>query len=188
MARLEDSKIIGLFYARSEQAIDALAKKYGAAVRKVASNILRSPLDVEECVNDTYMGCWDTIPPQSPAPLITYVCKIARNLAIKKYHGNTAAKRNSSYDVALDELEEYIPALGNVEGDYEAKELSASISAFLNGISYDNRFMFVRRYWYGDTVSDIAASMGIGSHYVSVRLSRTRKKLQSYLIKEGWLI
>lgn len=185
---MEDSKIIDLFYARSEQAIDELTKKYGAAVRKVAFNILSNSLDAEECVNDTYLGVWNTVPPQSPESLIAYVCKIARNLAIKKYHGNTAVKRNSSYDAALDELEEYIPALGRVEQEYEAKELSLSISAFLSGIGYDDRFMFVRRYWYGDSVSDIAAFMGVGSHYVSVHLSRTRKKLQSYLMKEGWLI
>ena len=188
MTRLEDSRIIALFYERSEQAIDELMKKYGAAVKKVAANILNNALDVEECANDTYLGVWNTIPPQDPDPLMTYVCKIARNLAIKKYHANTAGKRNSRYDAALDELVEAIPAPGDVESDYDARELSAAISAFLDTLSYEDRFLFVRRYWYADAVSDIAAMMQTGSHRVSVRLSRTRKKLQNYLKEEGLLI
>ena len=188
MTRLEDRLIIALFYERSEQAISELTVKYGAAVKKIAANILNNPLDVEECVNDTYLGVWNTIPPQNPNPLMTYVCKIARNLAINKYRANTAQKRNSSYDTALDELEESIPALDSVESEMDARELSAAISAFLDTLLYEDRFMFVRRYWYADSVSDIAAMMQTGSHRVSVRLLRTRKKLQDYLTKEGLLV
>ena len=188
MTRLEDSGIIALFYARSEQAISELEEKYGAAVKKVAANILGSVQDTEECISDTYLGVWNTIPPQDPDPLKTYVCKIARNLAIKKYHSNTAVKRNSFYDTALDELEETIAAPGGVEDEFDAKELSAAISRFLDTVSYEDRFMFVRRYWYADAVSDIAAMMKTGSHRVSVRLSRTRKKLKDYLNKEGLLV
>ena len=188
MTQVEDSQIIALFYERSEQAISELIKKYGAAVKKVAANILNNTLDVEECANDTYLGVWNTIPPQNPNPLMTYVCKITRNLAIKKYHANTAEKRNSYYDAALDELEETIPALNSVESEFDAKELAAAISVFLDTLSYEDRFMFVRRYWYADAVSDIAAMAQTGSHRVSVRLSRTRKKLQNFLKKEGMLI
>ena len=185
---MEDSEIIALFYARSEQAISELEEKYGAAVKKVAANILGSAQDAEECVSDTYLGVWNTIPPQDPDPLKTYVCKIARNLAVKKYHSNTAAKRNSFYDAALDELEEAIAAPGGVEDEFDAKELSAAISRFLDTVSYEDRFIFVRRYWYADAASDIAAMMHTGSHRVSVRLSRTRQKLKNYLKKEGLLL
>ena len=93
---MDDSQIIALFYARSEQAIVELEKKYGGAVRKTASNILRCSQDVEECANDTYLGVWNTIPPQDPDPLISYVCKIARNLAISRYHSNTVLKVSPS--------------------------------------------------------------------------------------------
>ena len=184
---MEDSQIISLFYERSEQAIAELDRKYGAAVKKTVANILSSRQDVEECANDTYLGVWNSIPPQNPNPLISYVCKIARNLATWKYHSNTAQKRNGQYDLVLDELEECIPATNNVESDYEAKELSAAISRFLNSLSYDDRFCFLRRYWYADSVSDIAIITHGNSHRISVRLFRTREKLYRYLREEGLL-
>ena len=187
MTQLEDHEIIALFLERSEQAIAELERKYGAAVRKTASNILSSKQDVEECANDTYLGVWNSIPPQNPNSLIAYVCKIARNLATWKYHSNTAQKRNSRYDLVLDELEECIPADFNVETAYEEKELSAAIVRFLDTLGYEDRFCFVRRCWYGDAVSEIAAKTGFGSHRISVRLFRTREKLRRYLKKEGLL-
>ena len=131
MTYLEDSKIISLFYERSEQAIVELSQKYGAAIRKTAANILKSRLDVEECANDTYLGVWNTIPPQHPNPLVSYVCKIARNIAVNRYHANTAEKRNGNYDLVLDELEECLPSGFNVETELEAKELTEAINRFL---------------------------------------------------------
>ena len=122
MRQLEDSKIIDLFFERSEQAIDELSRKYGPAVKKTAANILNDRLDVEECVNDTYLRTWDSIPPQSPNPLVSYVCKIARNLAINRYHANRAEKRNRGFDLILDEMEECIPSGENEETEKEAKE------------------------------------------------------------------
>ena len=112
MTHLEDSKIIALFYERSEQAIAELDNKYGAAVKKTASNILKDKQDVEECTSDTYLAVWDTIPPKKPIPLISYVCKIARNLAVNRVHAKTAAKRNATYDLALDELEGDVAGVG----------------------------------------------------------------------------
>lgn len=184
---MEDSQIIALFYERSEQAIVELSEKYGAAVRKTAANILQDRQDVEECINDTWLGAWNTIPPQRPNPLAAYVCRIARNLALKKYHNNTAHKRNSSYDLVLDELAECIPSSVNIEDGFTAKEISAAISRFLDTLEYDDRFAFVRRYWFADDVSDIAAMMDQKSHRVSVRLYRTRERLHRYLKKEGLL-
>lgn len=101
---MEDQEIIELFFARLEQAISGLQNKYGNRCMKVAYNILNNRLDAEECVNDAYLAAWNTIPPEKPNPLFTYVCHIVRNLSIKRYHANNALKRNSHYDVALDEL------------------------------------------------------------------------------------
>ncbi|MCM1539909.1 MAG: sigma-70 family RNA polymerase sigma factor [Blautia sp.] len=183
---MEDSEIIDLFYARSEQAIAELSRKYGAVCRRVAGNILNSRLDAEECVNDTYLATWNTIPPQRPDPLLTYVCKIVRNLSIMKYHSNTAVKRNSFYDVALDELEECLASSATVEGEITAKELSGLLNRFLETLDRKSRVMFVRRYWYSDSVSEIAERFHMSSNNVSVRLSRIRGRLRKFLKSEGY--
>ena len=182
---MEDSRIIDLFLERSEQAIAELDRKHGAAVRKTAMNILRNVQDTEECANDTYLGVWNTVPPQHPNPLVSYVCRIARNLAIKKYHANKAIKRNGNYELTLDELEECIPSPASIEDDYTAKELSAAITCFLDTLSYEDRFCFVRRYVFVDTVTDIAGMLHWKPHRVSVRLSRIREKLKQELKEEG---
>jgi RNA polymerase sigma-70 factor (ECF subfamily) len=185
---IEDSEIIDLFYARSEQAIMELSKKYGGVCRKVARNILNNEQDAEECVSDAYLGAWNTIPPERPKPLLTYVCRLVRNLSIMRYHANTAVKRNSIYDVALDELESCLISPVTVETELSAKELGSIIDKFLDTLDRENRVIFVRRYWYADPVSDIAARMRMRPNLVSVRLSRTREKLKTYLRKEGYVI
>ncbi len=182
---MEDEKIIALFYARSEQAIDELDRAYGRAVRKTAANILRSSLDVEETVNDTYMGCWTSIPPERPAPLVSYVCRITRNIAVSRLRRETAAKRNRMLDAVLNETEEFIPSAMDVENELETKELVSAINHFLSALDYDERYMFVRRYWYADPVKDIAAAMGWRENRVSVRLHRLREKLKTVLEREG---
>ena len=182
---MEDSKIIDLFFERSEQAIDELRRKYGPAVEKTAANILRDRLDVEECANDTYLKAWNSIPPQSPNPLASYVCRIARNLAINRYHANRAEKRNRNYDLVLEEMGECIPSSMNVETEVEAKELTALINDFLSTLPAEDRFLFVRRYWYADSVSDLAAMTGGSPNRVSLRLFRMREKLRKRLMKEG---
>ena len=184
---LKDHEIIGLFFERSEQAITELVIKYGSAVKNVAWNILNNPQDVEECSNDTYLQVWNRIPPTKPDFLGAFVCRIARNICLKRYHSNTAQKRNSYYDVALQELEETIPALSTVETDYDAKELSRYLNQFLRKISRDDRYLFLRRYWYGDSISEVAQQLDIPPHTASVRLFRLRQKLQDYLQKEGMI-
>ncbi len=188
MTRLEDSKIISLFFARSEQALEELDNKYGHAVKKTASNILSDRLDVEECVNDTYLGCWNSIPPKKPNPLVSYVCRIARNLAVNRYHANRAEKRRGNYDLILDELEESIPSQMDVESETEAKELTAALNRFLAGLSREDRCLFVRRYFYTDTVSELAAQTGDSANRISVRLFRLRGKLKKALAKEGYSV
>ena len=185
---MDDDKIIQLFFARSEQGIWELSRKYGALCRQIAANILKNPQDSEECVNDAYLGVWNTVPPQNPNPLRTYLCRIVRNLAIMKYHANTAQKRNSFYDVALEELEACLASSGTTEELLTAQELQHQLDRFLDTIDRRSRVMFVRRYWYGDSVAFIAQRLGMRPNHVSVQLARTRKKLRSFLQKEGYLL
>ena len=184
---MKDHEIIALFFERSEQAITELIGKYGAAIRNVASNILKDAQDAEEAVSDTYLTVWNRIPPTRPKYLGAYSCRIARNLSLKRFHANTAEKRNSYYDVALDELEETIPALSAVESAYDAKELTGYLNRFLNNLSKEDRYLFMRRYWYGDKISEIAENLNVTPHKASVRLFRLRQKLQDYLKKEGMI-
>ena len=185
---LEDIKIIELFLVRAEQAIVELSAKYGTVCGRIARNILNNDLDAEECVNDTYLAAWNTIPPQKPNPLRTYIFRIVRNISIAKYHANTSVKRNSIYDVALDELESCLAVSVTVEQEIAASELSRQIDLFLATLDEENQMMFVRRYWYSDSISDIAERFQTSNNNVSVRLSRTREKLKTHLKKEGFEI
>lgn len=182
---MDDSKIIELFFERSEQAIVELSKKYGNTCRRLSTNILKDSRDAEECVNDAYLGAWNSIPPEKPNPLLAYICRIVRNLSIKRYHKNTAKKRNSYYDVALDEIEGCLSMGATVEDELDAKELTALIDTFLDSLDKENRVLFVRRYWFSDSVTDIARQLGLSSHTVTVRLSRTRQRLKRYLSEKG---
>ena len=187
MTNLKDHEIIALFFERSERAITELINKYGAAIKNVASNILKDAQDAEEAANDTYLTVWNRIPPTKPKYLGAYSCRIARNLSLKRFYANTAEKRNSYYDVALDELEETIPALSTVESAYDAKELTGYLNRFLKNLSKEDRYLFMRRYWYGDKISDIAENLNVTPHKASVRLFRLRQKLLILLKKEGMI-
>ena len=142
---MEDEKIIALFWSRSEQAIEETAAKYGRLCRKIAGNILENEQDTEECLNDTYLGVWNSIPPARPAVLRAYVCRIARNLAVKKFRSNTAAKRDSRSDCLLEELEECIPAPAwrEVEAQIERKELSGYLEEFLDTLGKRERLSLI---------------------------------------------
>ena len=182
---MEDREIIGLFFDRSERAVSCLADKYGRIFLVTAQNILGSREDAEECVNDAYLGVWNTVPPQRPKPLLTYLCRIVRNIAITKYHSNTAKKRNSYYDAALSELYDTVTDGRTAEDELETNELSRIIDAFLATLDKESRVMFVRRYWHSDSVKDIAARMGISPHAATIRLSRIRTKFKDYLDEHG---
>ena len=182
---MDDNKIIELFFMRSESAIAALAEKYGRQCHLVAANILNNEQDAEECVNDAYLGAWNTIPPQRPDPLRTYVLRLVRNISIKRYHYNKAQRRNSKYDVAFEELAACIPGDRSAEEEYDAALLTQHLNAFLTTLDDDSRVMFVRRYWYSESVGEIAARFGVRPHYVTVRLARLRAKLKAYLQKGG---
>ena len=185
---MEDCAIVDLFLERSEQAVSELDRKYGAAVKKTAANILQNRLDVEECTNDAYLGVWNSIPPQQPSSLGAYVCRIARNLAVSRLRRETAAKRGNGFDLVLDELEDFVPSHMNVEAELEAKELAEGVNRFLSALPYDDRYLFVRRYWFADAVKDIAAATGQRESHVSLRLFRLRERLKKTLEKEGLLV
>lgn len=183
---MDDKMIIALFFERSEQAIKETKNKYSSIVRRTAFHILQNFQDTEECENDTYLTAWNKIPPESPDPLAAYLCRISRNLALKRYESNTAIRRNSSYDIALDELEGVFEGKnGNPVSEYEVNELTKAIEAFLDTLSVDDRKLFVRRYWFSYSVKDLAEHMQMRPHRVTVKLSRIRKRLQKYLQKEG---
>lgn len=178
---VEDEKIIELFFARSERAIQELDVKYGKVLHKLSHNILNSWNDAEECVNDAYFGAWNTIPPAKPDPLQAYICKIVRNISLKLYYRKTAAKRDSVYETAIQEIEDYLYVPNTVEAEMEARELAEIIESFLETLTTENRIIFMRRYAYIDTYADIAARMGLSEKNVSVRLTRMRQKLKQYL-------
>ena len=185
---MEDGKIIDLFFARSELAIEELDRKYGATCHKLSHGILNNKQDAEECVNDAYLSTWNAIPPHRPNPLVAFVGKIVRNISIMRYRANTAIKRNSTYDVALDELEHCLSSSAPVEETIEAKVMVEVIERFLDGLSQENRVIFLRRYWFSDSNADIAARTGLTETNVSVRLSRIRKQLREHLAERGVLV
>lgn len=185
---MDDCEIVNMYLARLERAIEETDRKYGSAGRSIAMNILGNREDAEECVNDAYMVAWNTIPPQKPDPFRTYLFRIVRNRALAKYHFNTAKKRNSHYDMALEELEGCISTPFSVEEALEAKELSTILDRFLAIQDQKTRVIFVRRYWFGDPVALIAAKLSMKPNAVSVHLNRTRAKLRAFLRKEGYYV
>lgn len=182
---MDDGRIIELFFARSEQAIAELSRKYGPLCRRVAGNILNDRRDAEECLNDAYLAVWNTVPPERPEPLAGYVCRIVRNLALKRHSANTARKRNSAYDAALDELADCFPSAASPEEEAEADAVAGIVNDFLGTLDARSRILFVRRFWYGDPIEELAGSFRMSRHAVSVRLSRIRKALRKRLEEEG---
>ena len=179
---MEDQQIIGLLFQRSETAIFALQQKFGGLCRSIISNILPDNRDVEECVSDTYLRVWNSIPPQHPARLDSYVARIARNVALDRYDYNTASMRNSGLTIAFEELALYLPSRG-VETD--GAEFRSFINHFLRGLPKASRMMFIRRYWYGESIAQIASAFEYSEEKVKSSLFRTRSKLRQAMIKEG---
>ena len=180
---MEEKKLIDLLWQRNQDAISALAEGYGHRLQRLAQNLLSSELDAQECVNDTYLAVWDSIPPQRPVPLTPYIMRLCKNIAISRLRAETAQKR-SAYQLSLQELEEAI-GMDTLERTISSRELGRAIDAFLDTLSKENRVIFLRRHWYGDSVTDIARSLSLSESNVSVRLHRTRQKLKAYLEKEG---
>lgn len=183
---MEDKQIIKLFFMRTEEALRVLKERYGKTLYRIAINILGNHHDAEETTNDTYLAIWNAIPPKEPEPLAPYVYRTGRNMALKRLEYLSAEKRNSRYDLSLDELAACLPDDNNPEQTLIIKEIADSINKFLEKDSALNRYIFIRRYWYGDTVEDISKEVNMKSGAVSVRLNRIRTKLKEQLIKEGY--
>lgn len=181
---MTDDSIVKLYFERSELAITETKNRYEHLCKAIINNIVTSEQDVEECINDTYLRLWNTIPPQKPVSLKAYVVRIARFIAIDKYRYNKARLVNSEIMVLLSELEECIPSGDNVYSEIESGELVSKINCFLASLDASSRKIFVSRYFFSDPIREICTAYGLKESAVKMRLKRTREKLRIYLEKE----
>lgn len=184
---MDDKEIITLFHNRSEEAIHELKEKYNGMCYSIAHRILQSHEDTEECVNDSYLAFWNTVPPQNPEPLSSFLSKLVRNISINRYHKNTTQKRNDSYNLALEEIVDIVSSHPSPDNLVIATELTEHLNLFLDTLEKENRLIFVYRYWYGYSFEEISKKLGIKCNSARVKLSRTRKKLRNLLEEEGLL-
>ena len=184
---MDDGKIVQLYWDRDERAIPATADKYGNYCTSIAKNILGNQEDAEECVNDTYMSAWNSMPPHRPGVLSAFLGKMTRNLSLNRYRQNTAGKRGGGeVPAVLDEITELVSDTDSVEQEVDRRELVKAINTFLEPLPADKRSLFVCRYWYFDSVSNIASRFGMTENHVSVTLNRLRLKLHNYLLERGF--
>lgn len=181
-----DKRILKLLWDRQERGLEEMAAAYGQRLYGIAYNILGNRHDAEECVNDTYLALWNTIPPQRPEPLIAYACRVGRNIALNRLRSDSTQKRDSRYDLSLDELAGCIPG-ASLEHVMDGRILGQSINKFLATLPKMSRIIFLRRYYFGDSVKKIAGSLSLSENTVSVRLNRIREKLRKFLEKEELL-
>ena len=185
---MEDSQIIELYWQRDADAISETAKKYSAYCLAIAENILRSTEDSEECVNDTWLRAWNAMPPQRPDVLRLFLARITRNLAFDRFRARSAEKRfGGEMALVLDELAECLDGGANTEAAFEAEELRRCIGRFVRSLPERDGNVMTRRYFFAEPVAEIAKRYGLSENNVTVILSRTRKKLKVYLMKEGYL-
>lgn len=183
---MDDSAIIELYWQRDQSAISETDVKYGGFLRDISWNILRSRGDAEECVNDTYLKTWNAIPPTRPSALQAWLGRIARNLSLDRWKQARAQKRGGgSMDILLGELDACVPAPRGTEQALEDREVAALISVFLRRLPAESRIIFLRRYWYGESLEDIAKGLRCGQGKVKSSLFRTRRRLRAYLEQEG---
>lgn len=183
---MEDKDIVTLYWARSEEAIRATATKYGAYCAAIIRRVLGDGRDGEECLNDTWLGAWNAMPPQRPGILSAFFGKLTRNLSLDRWRYNRAAKRGGpQVETALEELGECIPAPGRPEDRLEERETAALISRFLREQPQLDRVLFLRRYWYLDSVAALAERFSMNENTVKSRLHRTRLRLKEVLLREG---
>ncbi len=186
---MDDQLIIDMYFNRDEQAITCTAEKYGRLLRSIAYGILRSHEDSEECENDTYMKTWNIIPPTRPNAFQAFLAKITRNLSLDRYDQMHAAKRGAGeVPLMLDELEECIPddSASSTDDGSNDEELKRILDKFLETLPSDARKIFMRRYFFGDSVNEISDMFGFGKSKVKMSLSRSRDALKSLLESEGY--
>ncbi len=183
---MDDQSLVALYWERKEQAIAVTAQQYGGYCSQIAYNITKNREDTEECVNDSYMKVWNSIPTDRPDFFKAYIGKITRNIAISRYRHSHAKKRGAGEDASVyDELSECIPGGYDTEKQMEDKEIAAAISDFLRAEKEEVRVLFVRRYWYSEPIAKLAEDFGFTESKVKTTLFRTRNALKDYLEKEG---
>ena len=184
---MEDNEIVELYLSRNEEAINQTAQKYGSRLRNMANSILNDQETAKECENDAYLETWNLIPPHEPRNyLFAFVGRIVRHLALNVCKMNSRQKRYAVYCELTQEMQECIPADNNIESEADAKYLSGLIDDYLKSCSEDQQNVFVRRYWYFDTVSQIAKAYGFSQSKVKTMLFRMRSELKRHLEKGGY--
>jgi len=182
---MDDKRIISLYFDRDEKAIEYTSQKYGKYCYKIADKILRNPEDNSECLNDVWLAAWNSIPPNDPPSLATYLGRITRNLSVMMLRRFNRVKRGREMTVYLEELGESLPVQSGVESAVENVEIRELLTSFLRKQSKINRDIFICRYYYLDSINDISARFGMTDNQIKLRLFRLRKKLKDYLGKEG---
>lgn len=177
---MEDQKIIALYFARDEQAIAETEVRYGKLCRQIAMHILGNRADAEECINDTYLKLWNSIPPEHPRSLTAYIRRMIRNIAIDRYRTRRKALSHMDFDVVLEELAEVTPS------DVSEDALREAVQGFLRTLGDADRRLFLGRYWYATSVKELAKAWGMTPNAVSLRLYKTREKMKAYLSERGY--
>lgn len=186
---MQDEKIVELYFDRDELALKETEAKYGGYLYKIAFSVLNDNSDSEESVNDTYLAAWNSIPPNKPSRLSSYLSKLTRRISVDILRRKSSKKRIASqYALSLSELEEVVKDKGNMEEDMENKALGLAINDFLRTLSKESRVLFVCRYYFCDSLKDAARCLGISEGKAKSNLFRTRQKLKDYLLKEGFEI
>ena len=185
---MDDGRITDLFLQRDEEALTQVERAYGTYLLSISRRILRSEEDARECVNDCLLEAWNSIPPHRPESLPNFLGRIARRRAIDKLRKENALKRGGGEaDACFEELEESCAALDDPAGQVEQAHLAEAVRTFVRGMKQPDRDLFVRRYWFMDTVAELAARWQMTTGQVTMRLARSRKKLAAYLKKEKWI-
>ena len=183
---MEDRKIVDLYWQRDENAIPETAAKFGGYCRTIAYNILSDAEDAEECLNDTWLRAWNTMPTNRPSRLAPYLGKLSRWISLTRLREKTSLKRGGGEtELVLDELAEAVDSGADVEKAVELKELNAALRRFLKNLGETERQVFLARYWFIASIAEIAEKFGFSESKVNSMLHRTRKKLLSYLKEEG---
>lgn len=185
---MEDAEIVELYFRRDQHALEETAAKYGTYLNRISMNVLGNREDAGECVNDTYLGAWNAMPPARPRVLRAFLGKIARRVSLNRLRERLADRRGGGETaLAIEELGEILPAGRDAQEETEARELTRTLNGFLAGLPARERDIFMRRYWYFDPLADIAKAAGKSEAAVKSQLHRTREKLREHLDKEGWL-
>lgn len=186
---MDDTNIIALYWERNERAIAETDFKYSRYLFSIAYNIVHNKQDCEECLNDTYIGAWNAMPPSKPNVLKAFLTTITRRIAIKRYHSNTRQSRiPSEMTVSLSELEDFIAGDGDVDADFDADRLGHIISEFVHSLSDRRQFIFISRYYVSEPVNTIARDLHLSRSMVNKELASIRKTLKEKLEKEGYSV